>query len=423
MTVNKKVGVLGEPVLRIYLGFQLISLTGTMLQSGILSMLIRDIVGDKAKASFWIGVIWAIGYLPGIIIAPLSGVFYDRLNIKKVLQVTGIIGALQAFTLAYLCYTGRQSIPWLLVLVCVMGIVNPVDAVGRNAMVKLIALREENVRPANQMFASLYNIAQVVGPGCGAYLIMHIGYSGTFTLNALSFVVLVIALIKVHYAERAVNEISAMREKSAHEKPKNISQRICEGAQYTFSHPGIRICIIMSAIVTIFWFGVYAIFNIIAEEFYAGTMETTKRMASTLSGASGVGAFLGALLSMPLCKKVSIKYVTAWSVMLMGISMFLFAYTTSIATSSVAIFFTGLGFMSAFVALRGTIPHLSRNDLIATVMGYTMMWFFGGIAFGTFAVGYFAKHYSCHDVIVTISILTLITGLIIPFLSGMNKLR
>ena len=414
-------GPLGEPGLRIYLGAMVICLTGMMLDMQVRSMLVRDLVSSKEQASFLIGMMNAMTFLPGILIAPFAGGYCDRKDIKNVLRITNAIEAAQAFLLVYLCFTHTISVAWVISLAFVMGIVKPIDAVARNSIIPLMAQDEGNVRPASQMFNSLYNIAQVIGPGCGAMLVIHINYSGVFFLNGLSFVILILALFKISYAKRVFEQL-----KAAHAKPRNIQKELQEGAKATFGDSGIRICIILSLVTTVIWFGLYPIFNVIAEEFYKGTPKMIKHAASMLSGISGAGSFSGVYLSMYLAKrKVSIRYLYCVGTVLMGVSLFLFAHTPTLVYGCITVFFGGACFMGPFSLLRGTIPHLAKDNptLMGVIIGFTLMCFFGGMALGGLTIGSSVKHFGCHDVVVVSSVMAIITGIVAWFLPPLKELE
>ena len=175
---------LSEPNMRWYLGGQLVSLTGTMLQSAVLALLIVSIT-SKSEAATWTGVVWALGLLPGTFFGPFAGILLDRWDKRKVLMATGAIGTLQALCLAYLSYTGQISLLYIIGLAFIMGFINAVDGPGRNVIVKDAVVDKRNVRQASKMFTSLYNLAQIAGPGFAGYLVITFGYSFTFLLNAL----------------------------------------------------------------------------------------------------------------------------------------------------------------------------------------------------------------------------------------------
>jgi DHA3 family macrolide efflux protein-like MFS transporter len=91
----RKIGALSEPNMRWYLGVQLVSLTGSMLQSSVLALLIVTIT-SKTEAATWTGIIWALGLLPGTFLGPFAGILLDRWDKRKVLIACGTVGTIQA---------------------------------------------------------------------------------------------------------------------------------------------------------------------------------------------------------------------------------------------------------------------------------------------------------------------------------------
>jgi predicted MFS family arabinose efflux permease len=400
-----KVGVLGEPNMRWYLLGQLTSLSGTTLQSSVLALLILKLAGNNS-AAYWVGMVSALNLLPGIFLGPFAGILLDRVSKKKVLIVTGILGAIQSLALAYLTHINQITIFEINVLTLLMGIVNAVDGPGRNVIVKDAVFYEHNAGPASKWFTALYNLATFVGPGSAGYLILRMGYSVTFVLNSLSFMALVVALMRMRLSPKPAS--------TKHETWKLLM----DGAKYTFGDPGIALCVVISMVFCTFVFSYYSILAVISRDMFKGNLIGY----SVLAGSSGLGALLGSFAVIVFDKLVSHKTFVIGGTVLLGVVLFILSHTTDFHFAVALIFLGGFNFLVVFSTLRSSIVHLSKPGMAGVVMGFAFSFFFGGMMLGSFGAGYVADRWGCPTELKICGVALLILGSVIPFLPGINKL-
>ncbi len=405
----RKAGVLSEPNMRWYLGGQLVSLTGTMLQSAVLALLIVTIT-SKAEAATWTGVVWALGLLPGTFFGPFAGILLDRWDKRKVLMWCGAIGTLQALTLAYLTHTSHITLWQINGLAFLMGFVNAIDGPGRNVIVKDAVADKRNVRQASKMFTSLYNLAQIAGPGFAGYLVITFGYSFTFLLNALSFVALIVAL---------ANMKMAMRSPEAANGSGKVWTQVLEGGKYTFSEPGIRLCILLTTGVCIFGFSYYLLLAVINKYMLHGNEVSYSHLAA----ANGAGSFAGVFLAIALGERISHKTLIIAGMVLTGISLILLCWTTNTYLAMVDVFLAGAGFMASFSSLRSSMIHIAKQEAAGVVLGYAFTFFYGGMMICAFLVGPLADHLGLPLVLGMSGAVLLVMAAATPFLPGINELE
>jgi len=405
---SEKVGVLSERNMKWYLGGQLLSLTGTMLQTAVLSLLILSISG-KNNAAFWVGIVWALDLAPGFLLGPFAGILLDRFNKKKVLLITSALGVVQTSFLAFLTFTNQITILEICVLALCMGIVNAIDGPGRNVIIKDAVVHDYNVRPASKMFTSLYNLAQVAGPGLAGFLILAFGYPLTFVINGLSFVALIIALLNMKISSVSIKDTRAEY---------SVWRLLKEGALYAMQQPSLRISILLTGAVTLFGFFYYPILAVISADMFHGTPITY----SYLAAASGIGSFIGALILINLGEKISHSLLVIGGIICMGVALALLSMTTYLPFGIFLVGLIGFSFMVSFSSLRSSILHLVRQEYTGIVMGYTFTFFYGGMMSGAFLAGYAANKYGCPLVLLTGGILMIIIGCFTPFFSGIKGL-
>lgn len=181
---------LRERNFRLYWLGQAVSNTGNWMQIVALSWFVLQLTGNPLT----IGLLGLAQSLPIFALSLIGGMLADRFSRLRLLIVTQSSAMLLAFALALLSATGKPPV-WSLLLVaalaaCVTALDNPArqaflsDLVGKDALLNAVALN-----------ASVYNGAAVIGPTLAGLLLLRIGATGCFALNALSFLAVVCALL------------------------------------------------------------------------------------------------------------------------------------------------------------------------------------------------------------------------------------
>ena len=397
--------------LRWYLGGQLISLTGSMLQSSVILIFLAAILG-KTEATRWSGIYWALGLIPGTFLAPFAGMLLDRWNKRVVLIVTAVIGALQALAFALITWHPETATLWEIgTLGLVMGFVNAIDGPGRNAIVKDIVQDKRNTRQAAKMFTALYNIGQIAGPGFAGFLVLACGYPMTFILNALSFAALIIALLKVTLV---ILPADGRRAGSGH----TMMQQTVHGLRYVIEEPGLRLCTILTTGVVVLGFSYYVLLAVISKYQLHGT----EFDYSKLCAAQGVGSILGSVAVIGFGDRLSHKLLVVGGMIIAAAGLLMLAWTADLRIAATGVFLAGLGFVVSFSTLRASIMHISEPERVGVVIGWAFSFFYGGMMSGSLCIGPIANTFGIPATIATCGVLLLVLAAATPFMKGIDEL-
>jgi len=404
-----RIHVLSERNMQWYLGTQLISLTGFMLRSALLSLLLIELVGLK-EASSLVGWVFALNMIPGAFLGIFCGLFLDAFDKRRILQITSIFGALQAAAFAYLAYKDVHHIAtWkIMTIMGFAGITNSIDGIGRNAIIKNAVVNKYNQRIAAVYFSSLYTAAMIIGNGIAGYLVLWIGYGNSFVLNGLSFLVLIFGLHKMNF-----DHVKLV----PRDKTRGIRELIKEGRHYTFGTAGIKICIYLSTIITIFGYCYNVILSIIAKGMFNGGPKEYSYLASI----AGLGSLAGSIVTVLWHAKRPRTFVVC-GCLIIGSSLIAFSRTTDIHTAACLIFLCGFGFMTSFLPVRGAIMALVDDRLVGIVLGFTFSFFYGGMALSSIFAGYLARAYGSPTVLATCGTVLTLTALATPWLPGIKEM-
>src|SRR5262249_61933890 len=95
---------------------------------------------------------------------------------------------LQSFALAVLTLTGRITVPWIVALSIVQGVVNAFDMPGRQAFLLTMIENRQDLGNAIALNSSMVNVARLVGPSIAGVLIAAARQGWGFLLDGVSHI-------------------------------------------------------------------------------------------------------------------------------------------------------------------------------------------------------------------------------------------
>ena len=396
-----------ESNLRMYCLGQIVSLTGSVMQAVTLSLLVLRLAGTQDPA-YWVGLLSALMLLPGILLAPLAGALLDQFDTRRLLMVTGVLGALQASILACLTALDLETIFTINLLVLMMGVVNALDGPSRNAIVKELVHRDNQAR-ASTVFASINTLAQLIGPALAGLLVWSVGYVPAFVLNALSVGALIYSLVRIRLPRARVSPAS----------PRRMLRHLRVGAAYTWSHQGIVCGILLTAAFSTFGFSYTSLLPVITQEMFGG--------GSTLYSTFAVCGALGSLVAVYVAiwhdRHFSQKMLVVTGILALGMSLLLLSHTRDMGVAMCCFALSGYGFMISFTTLRSSIVHIAEPKKIGAVLGYTCGVFYAGMVLGSWGAGYVANLLGCPAELQLCGVALCILGAVSYYLPGLNALN
>ncbi len=176
---------------RFFIG-SLISNLGTFCQSIAQSLYIFE----ETRSTFLVGVVNFAQFAAVPVLAPLAGTVADRIDRRRVLIIAQSAAFLASGVLALLALAGLLSPMVVIAAATAIGITSAFAfPVGRAFAPALVT--DVNLGRAVNLDSVSVNMARATGPVIGALIVDHLGVSWAFTINALSFLVLVGALLSI----------------------------------------------------------------------------------------------------------------------------------------------------------------------------------------------------------------------------------
>ncbi len=261
---------------RLFFGGQLISQAGTWMQSVAITWLVFDLTGSGVA----LGLVTAAEFLPILVLGAWSGVIADRVDRHRLMICTQSAFLALATTLSVLTLTDHITVGALFGLSLVFGIINAFDNPSRRALVVEL-VPEPDVANAVGLNSALMTGSRVVGPALAGLLIAGPGAGVCFVVNAVTYVAVIAALLRMN---RALFRSSPRVAKA--------KGQLREGLRYLWRTPELRLPIVLMAVVGTMAFNYQVTLPLLAERTFHGTASTFTMLFATLSLGSVIGALV-----------------------------------------------------------------------------------------------------------------------------------
>ena len=351
---------------QLFFGGQVISLTGTWMQSVAQAWLVYSIT----KSSFLLGAVGFASQIPVFLLAPLGGTVADRTNRHRLIVATQTASMILAAILAWLTLSHRVHVPHIFILAALLGVVNAFDIPGRQSFL-IDMVGKEDLMNAIALNSSIFNGARVIGPAVAGILVAKIGEGWCFALNAVSYIAVIVGLLmmSVRCEPRGSNN-SPLAD-------------IVEGFRWVNRTKVIRALLLLIGLVSLVGMPYTVLMPIFADQILHGGA----RGLGILMGATGVGALLGALT---LASKTGVKGLGRWVAITcagFGVSIILFSFSRYFWLSVALLLPAGFSMMLQMACSNTLIQTMVPDQLRGRVMALYSMMFMGMAPFGALLGG------------------------------------
>ena len=359
------------PNYRLWFFGQLVSMVGTWMQSAAQGFLVYELT----KSPAYLGYVSAANGLPSWIFTLYAGAVADRIPRRTLIVITQSAMMLLAFILALLTFTNLVQ-PWhIIVLAFLLGICNAFDAPARQAFL-LEMVDRDVLTNAIALNAAMFTSAIVVGPAVGGLAYAWVGPEWCFTLNGLSFIAVIAALLlmKLKPMVRTGRKTASLGD-------------IKEGLLYVLRNPTVRMLIANLGITTIFGIGIATLVPAWSVNVLHGDSTTNGFLLS----ARGIGSLIGALMIAALGMRNIRGRLWTYGSFVMPIFLLIFSVVRALPLALLAMVGIGWGFVMINNVTNAMVQTQIADEMRGRVMGIYTLVFFGSMPVGSFLAGNVAE--------------------------------
>ena len=304
-----------------------------------------------------LSILGALGYV-GTLFAPLFGVAGDRIGHRNLLCLMRMVYASLAATLTYLFWTDQATIPAILTIATLLGLVRPSDLGIRSALVAH-TIPPRRLPGALALSRTTFDSARIAGALTGAGLFAALGITAAYVFVTACYV-----------SGLVLTAMISTTAQSAAQRARSVLRDLIEGLAYVWRTPHIQAGMWMACLVNLTAFPLTnALMPYVAKNIYHVDQTGLGLLVASFAFGALLGSIALALMRRSVQSgRVMIVASLVWHALLLG-----FAHTTTagqgMAVLVLAGFAQSLSMLSlALMLLRTSDPHIRGR-----VMGVRML--------------------------------------------------
>jgi MFS family permease len=330
-------------------------------------------VYELTGSTLLVGGVGAAQAVALLVLSPLGGVYADRLDRRRLLQVTQTVAMVVALGLAVLTATGRVQAWHVFVSVLLTTAAATFDQPARQALIPAMVPREE-LPEAIALLNPSRELAILVGPAMAGLLIAVSGPEAMYFVDAGSYALLVVLLALVRIPRLAPPE------------HRSVLQSLRDGARYVGGRPLIWQLMVLDLSATVF--GAY---RVLLPVFALDVLKVGPQGYGILSSAPSAGVLLGSVLVFKLVRSRRSGRILLAATVVYGLCCVLFAHAGRFWLALAAALLLGLADALATTIRHAAVQLETPDELRGRVQGFYQMSSRGGPAIGDVNVGWLAS--------------------------------
>ncbi len=351
---------------------QSISLMGTWMQKTAVSWLVYRLTGS----AFLLGLVTFASLIPSLVLSPFAGSYIEKHNRFKIMMKSQVISMLQAGALAVMIYFKFYSIPALISLSLLQGMINSFDVICRQTLMMDMVGNKEDLPNAIALNSTMTNLARIIGPALAGLVLGTLGEDFCFIGNFLSYIPVLYCLYRMD-----------IRISENTEPVNNVWVELKEGFHYLIHEKELISLILLLSMNSLIVIPFNTLMPIFAKDIFSGTASTF----SLFESAIGLGAVISAVYLANLKKYDHIIKIIIIAGFMLGSSVMLLAGSNMISLSVILLVVAGIGMMAQTSAINTYIQTHAHPSMRSRAISYFIMGYQGLIPVGSLLAGVVAE--------------------------------
>ena len=317
----------------------------------------------------YLGLVTAVQFAPVLLFSLHGGAMADRIDKRKVLIATNVIGGAASIGLGLLVISEVVQLWHVFVLAGVLGISTAIDAPVRQAFTSEL-VGHDDLPNAVSLNSANFNGGRLIGPAVSGLLIAAFGTGPSFLINGASYFFVILALLRID-AKRLF-----------HQNQEKSLGNIREGIAYAKARPDIYVVMIMVFALATFGLN-FQIFNALMATQEFGLGPASFGLMGTFIA---IGSLSGAIGSARLERFRTTRFVIMGG-MLFSISIMVLSVLPNYTTYIVWLPICGVTALVTLVSANSIVQTSTDQVIRGRVMGLYLLIFMGGTPFGSPLIG------------------------------------
>lgn len=365
------------------------------------------------NSAFLLGLVTFAALVPNIALSLIGGVISDRLNRRFLLILTQTIYMLTALLLGI--FTTLHIITvWQIIL---MALINGIfSSVGFPAWQTFIGdlVPPDELKQGIALNSMQFNLSRVIGPAIGGLSVGLLGIAGSYYLNALSYLAVIIPLF-------FMNPQTQQSETVEKEQAPGLLQGLRDGLLYVKARPFLQVILLLQFMIAFFVFPYATLLPIFAGNIF--------RIGATglgmLNAAAGIGALIGSIIVVLISERMGPRYsrrLLLTYCILGGAACITFTMTGNLNLALLLLVVTGGCTVMSMTVTNTTIQSQTPPEMRGRVLSIWILIVNGLAPFGNLLAGWVAQGIGAQQTLAFGSAICLLSGLLVLMLGFSSRL-
>jgi MFS family permease len=347
------------------------------------------------SSALLLGLVSFSGQIPALLLTPFAGVWVDRWDRRMVLKVTQVLAMLESLALAVMVFTGHENIWIILGLTMFQGAVNAFDIPARQTFVVEMIEDRADLPNAIALNSSMMNGARLIGPSIAGAIIAIAGEGYCFLIDGVSYIAVIASLMMMN---------TKPLEEKIHE---NLFSSLKAGWKYVMGYDPIRSILALIAFISLVGLPYSVLLPVFASEILHGGPNTF----GLLTGATGLGAFISAIVLAMRKTIVGLGKRMAITSLTFGAGLIVFAFSQFFWLSMLLMLLVGFSMMQVIASGNTILQTIVDENKRGRVMSFYTLAFIGAAPIGSLLAGALANEIGAVPTVIVCGLLCIIASL------------
>jgi MFS family permease len=334
------------------------------------------------NSALLLGLVTFAATLPNIVLSLFGGIIADRMNRRYLLIITQTVYMMTAGLLGVLTTLHIITVWQIILLALVNGVFSSVGFPAWQTFIGDLVPPGE-LRQGIALNSMQFNLSRVIGPAIGGLSVGIFGIAGSYYLNALSFVAVIVPLCFIH--PRVYQ-----RSKNNAQERHGVLSSLRDGFNYVRVRPVLQIVLFLQFLIAFFVLPYATLLPIFAGNIF----RIGAAGLGVLNAAAGVGALLGSILVVLLSEHMESKHsrnILTWVCLVGGSASIVFAAVINLNMALLLLLVMGGCCVMAATITNTTLQTQTPQEMRGRVLSIWVLITFGLAPFGNLVAGWVAQ--------------------------------
>lgn len=372
---------------------------GSMVQSVAAAWLMTELTSSHSL----VALVQASATIPIMLLGVFAGAIADNYDRRRVMLAAQSAMLLVSAALTITTWMGAISPALLLFFTLAVGCGTALNGPAWQASVRL-QVGPQHLPQAIALNTVAFNLARSVGPALGGLLISLTGPAPAFALNAISYILLIVVLLR-------------WRPQITPPKRAPMLTAIADGIRFCVNSSPLRRVLTRG-----FVFGIGAAgFQALLPSLVRDRLHGTETVYGLCLGAFGAGSIFAALWISSVRRKFGSDRVISAAGLVFAAALLPVALTVNLPIFLGAAFVSGAAWVSTLTTLNVAMQLRSPEAILGRCLSLYQAVTFGAMALGAFSLGSIADLWTLPGAILLAAGWLALSAIILPVIAPMPR--